>query len=124
GNYSFSHRKVITGMPSGVGANAVIRWADINGNGTVELVYADSTATPRLQAVDIGLLLNNGAAPNLLVHTANGIGRVTTIKYQSSVAYSLADAAAGHPWPDLMPNPVQVVDSIITSDSLGHSYLT
>src|SRR5262249_27444573 len=36
---------------------------------------------------------------------------------------ALADAAAGHPWPDLMPNPVQVVASMTTSDSLGHDYV-
>jgi RHS repeat-associated protein len=124
GNYTFSHRKVITGLPSGLGPNAVVRWADINGNGTVDLVYADSTATPRMQAVDIGLLVNNGATPNLLVRTANGIGRVATVNYQSSTTYALADAAAGQPWPDLMPNPVQVVASVTTLDSLGHQYVT
>ncbi len=123
GNYTLSRRKVITGLPAAVGANAVIRWADLNGNGTTDLIYADSTASPRMQAVDLGLLINNGAAPNLLIRSANGIGRVTTINYQSSTAYSLADAAAGHPWPDLMPNPVQVVASTLTLDSLGNQYV-
>jgi RHS repeat-associated protein len=124
GNYSFSHRKIITGMPVAIGVNAATRWADLNGNGTVDLVYADSTATPRLQTVDIGQLINGGATPNLLVRSANGIGRVTTLTYQSSTTCALADAAAGHPWPDAMPNPVQVLSSSTTSDSLGHQYVT
>src|SRR5262249_44719964 len=65
-----------------------------------------------------------GATPNLLVRSANGIGRVSTMTYQPSTVYLLADAAAGRPWPDLMPNPVQVVASITTLDSLGHQYVT
>src|SRR5207249_8992480 len=32
GNYTFSTRKVITNMPIAIGLNAVIRWADLNGN--------------------------------------------------------------------------------------------
>ena len=124
GNYTFSHRKVVTDMPTGVGANAVVRWADINGNGTTDLIYADSTSTPRMQAVDIGQLLNDGATPNILVAISNGIGRVTTISYLPSTIFSLQDASAGHPWPDLMPNPVQVVAAITDSDSLGHQYVT
>src|SRR5262249_640292 len=81
GNYTFSSRRIISGMPIAIGANAAVRWADLNGNGTVDIIYADSSATPKLQAVDIGQLINNGATPNLLVSTANGIGRVTTIIY-------------------------------------------
>jgi len=124
GNYTFSRRKVITGMPKGVGANAVVRWADINGNGTTDLIYADSSSIPRMQAVDIGQLLNNGVTPNIMGSISNGIGRVTTISYLPSTIFSLQDAAAGALWPDLMPNPVQVVASITTLDSLGHQYVT
>jgi RHS repeat-associated protein len=124
GNYTFSHRKIITGLPTTIGGNAVVRWADLNGNGTTDLIYADSTASPRLQTVDIGQLINGSTTPNLLVTISNGIGRVTLLNYQPSTAFSLADAAAGQPWPDLMPNPVQVVASMTTLDSLGHQYLT
>jgi len=124
GNYQFSPRKTLTGLPTTFSGTTVIRWADLNGNGTTDLVYADSSAEPRLQTVDVGLLLNGGLAPNVLVAISNGIGRVTLIQYQPSTVYALEDARVGQPWPDLMPNPVQVVASVTTLDSLGHQYVT
>jgi YD repeat-containing protein len=124
GNYTFGSRKAITGLPTGLGVNAVVRWADLNGNGSTDLVYADHESSPRIQAVDLGELLACGATPNILTTVSSGIGRVTTIHYRPSTVFALADAAAGTPWPELMPMPVSVVSSVITSDSLGHQYVT
>jgi RHS repeat-associated protein len=124
GNYSFDARRAITGMPTGISLNAVTRWADLNGNGTTDLIYADSTALPQIQAVDLGRLLNGRPGANVLVAITNGIGRITLIEYQPSTQFALADAAAGNPWPDVMPFPVQVVASVTTLDSLGHQYIT
>lgn len=122
GNYTFSTRKVVTGMPTGLSPHAVTRWADMNGNGTIDLVYADATTLPRIQTVDLGQLLSGGVAPNLLLAITNGLGRVTTIGYQPATGFALADAAAGTPWPHPMPFPVQVVTAVTNSDSLGHQY--
>ena len=128
GNYRLTPRKRVTGLPVRVSANAVVRWADLNGNGTTDLIYADSQAAmagfPRLQAVDVGRLINQGNTPNALVEIHNGIGRVTQIEYRSSVDYALEDAAAGRAWPDPMPFPVQVVAAVTNLDSLGHRYAT
>jgi RHS repeat-associated protein len=124
GNYTLSGRKIIRGMPTTMGQNAVIRWADLNGNGTTDLVYADSSASTRLRVVDLGELLNGGGAPNCLVAISNGIGGVTLIGYQSSTKFALADAAVGRPWPEAMPMPVTVVAAITNGDSLGHWYVT
>src|SRR6185436_14078875 len=125
GNYTFSPRKVITGMPVIVDAKAV-RWADLNGNGTTDLIYGDSTAGEgeKLQSVDLGGILNSGASPNVLTAVSNGIGGVTLIAYRSSAEFALEDAAAGRPWPDLMPFPIQVIASVTNLDSLGHHYVT
>ena len=38
-NYHFSAKKTISGLPS-VGSGVVVRWADLNGNGSTDLVYA------------------------------------------------------------------------------------
>jgi YD repeat-containing protein len=124
GNYTFGSRKVVTGMPVIVSVNAV-RWADLNGNGATDLIYGDSTAGEgeRLRMVDLGDILNLGLNPNVLVAVSNGIGSVTLIGYVSSSKFSLADAAAGRPWPDPMPFPVQVIGSITNLDSLGHQYV-
>jgi YD repeat-containing protein len=124
GNYSLSGRKVIRGMPSGVGQGSALRWADLNGNGSTDLVYADSMALPRLCTVDMGELLNRGGAPNSLVAISNGLGRVTLIHYEPSTKFALADAAAGQPWPDPVPLPVSVVAAVTNGDSLGNWYVT
>jgi len=124
GNYTFAPRKIISGMPTGLGLQPAIRWADLNGNGTTDLIYADSQSLPRLLAVDIGELLGCVPGHNVITNIANGIGRVTTIEYQPSTRFALDDAAAGHPWPDMMPFSVSVVSTVITDDSLGHQYVT
>jgi RHS repeat-associated protein len=123
GNYTLDTRRVITGLPD-VSSGTAVRWADLNGNGTTDLIYGDATAEPRLQMVELGQLLSGGLAPNLLTRIANGIGRVTTIEYAPSTRFALEDEAANRPWPDPLPFPVTVVASILVSDSLGHEYTT
>jgi RHS repeat-associated protein len=123
GNHTFDVRRIITGLPTASSGSAV-RWADLNGNGTTDLIYADSSAQERLQMVELGELLSGGLAPNLLTRIANGIGRVTTLEYAPSTQFALADAAANRPWPDALPFPVTVVSAMTTSDSLGHEYVT
>jgi RHS repeat-associated protein len=124
GNYTFSRRKTLTDLPTVTSDQTVIRWVDINGNGTTDLVYADSASEPHLQAVDLGRLLNVESGPNILTVISNGIGGVTLIGYLPSTHFAIADAAAGSPWPDRMPLPVQVVSAITNLDSLGHQYVT
>lgn len=124
GNYKFSTRKSIINLPVAVSDNSAVRWADVNGNGTSDLVYADGQAGQRLQAIEIGELLSGGLLPNMLTHIENGIGRVTKIEYAPSTRFALEDAAANRPWPDPLPFPVTVVSKVTTSDSLGHEYVT
>jgi RHS repeat-associated protein len=124
GNYTFSPRKVITGLPTTLGVNAVTRWADINGNGTTDLIYADQYSLPRLQSVDLVEVLGGGLTPNVLTAISNGIGRVTLIGYAPSTSFALADAAAGQAWSNAMPLSVSVVAGVTNLDSLGHQYVT
>lgn len=123
GNYTLDARRIITGLPA-VASGSAVRWADLNGNGTTDLIYGDSASEPRLQMVELGQLLSGGLAPNLLIAIANGIGRVTTIEYAPSTRFALEDEAANRPWPDTLPFPVTVVASMTISDSLGHDYTT
>jgi RHS repeat-associated protein len=124
GNYTLSARHTITDLPAQIGLNAAIRWADLNGNGTTDLVYADSASEPRLVTIDVGRLMGCVPHPNTLTKIENGIGRVTTIQYEPSTTFALRDAAAGRSWPDSLPFPVSVVAAVTTEDSLGNSYLT
>jgi RHS repeat-associated protein len=120
GNYTLDPRRVITGLPGGLAGTT--RWADLNGNGTTDLIFADSTATPKMLTVDLGQVVGCVPQPNTLTQIENGIGRVTTIEYAPSTRFALEDAAAGHAWTNRLPFPLTVVARVLTGDSLGHSY--
>jgi RHS repeat-associated protein len=121
-NGTFDERRKVTGLPVPESGEVAVRWADINGNGTSDLVYAESRGGPRLIAVDVGELIGCGVGHGLLNAVANGIGRVSRIRYQASTEFRLADEAEGKPWPHVMPFPVTVVAEVEMSDSLGHRY--
>ena len=118
GNDSLSGRYRVSDMPSTIGSSAVVRWADMNGNGTTDLVYADSSAADHLRILDIGELINGSACPNLLTRIENGLGVTTDIFYKSSTEYYLRDLRANIPWSTTIPFPVQVVSEVQTSTGL------
>jgi RHS repeat-associated protein len=132
GNRSFGSRITITGLPPVYSStNSAIRWADINGNGTTDLVFADQGATggQRIQALDIGRLMGCVPKPYLLNHVENGIGRTEEIIHTTTTEFILADGTAAngnysYAWPHPLPFPVTVIKEIRTSDSLGGSYVT
>ncbi|MHC4745412.1 MAG: toxin TcdB middle/N-terminal domain-containing protein, partial [Planctomycetota bacterium] len=114
GTDSLSSRHVITDMPQLYNPDVAVRWADINGNGTVDLIYADSSAPSRLRVVDIGRLVGGWAHPNLLTRIDNGLGAVTNITYSSSTQLYVDDAVASDPWETTLPFPVHVVTRVTT----------
>ena len=126
GNRTFSDRIIITDLPA---INAV-RWVDLNGNGTVDMVFGDSSrgASERVLAVDLGRLLGGSPRPGLLNRIQNGIGRVQTLVYETSTRFALEDGTTTngyrYAWPYPLPFPVEVVSEIRTADSLGHQYVT
>jgi YD repeat-containing protein len=124
GNYTLTERKIITDMPLNQGANSAIRWADLNGNGTTDLIYADSAQSPKMIAVDIGRIIGCVPRPHLLTRIENGIGRVSRLRYASSIDMALRDAQSGQAWPSPLPFPVSVVAEVVTEDSLGNAYTT
>ncbi|MBI5409202.1 MAG: VCBS repeat-containing protein [Nitrospirae bacterium] len=118
GTDSFSEKYTVTNMPTQFGQNTAVRWADLNGNGTTDLIYADSSTTDKLRMIDIGELVSGSAYPNLLTEIDNGLGVVTSIKYKSSTEYYLAAAAEGKPWTSTVPFPVQTVSGVTTTTGL------
>lgn len=84
-----------------------IRIADINGNGSRDIVWLDSSGK-------ITYLELFGQRPNLLTHIDNGIGKKIEVTYGSSVFHALRDKAAGTPWPSKLPMPFIVVNQIKT----------
>jgi RHS repeat-associated protein len=123
GNYTLDSRRIIFGMPTPVGLNPAVRWADLNGNGSTDLVYADRYNDPRIQTVDIGRLIGCVPSPNILVSIDNGIGRKTNIEYTTSTKYLLEDVAESRDWPDPLPFPVNVISKLTVDDAMGHQYI-
>jgi RHS repeat-associated protein len=118
GTNAFSRRIVIGGMSSSFSQATAVRWADLNGNGTTDLVYADSAADVRLRTLDIGELLGGSAHPNLLVRTESGLGVTTTITYRSSTEHYVEAREAGRPWVTTVPFPVQLVSEVATTTGM------
>ncbi len=118
GTDAFDTKRVITGMPTTFGIGMVTRWADINGNGTTDLIYADSDADPRIRALDIGSLAGGSTHPNLLTRIDNGLGVVTNVEYQSSTEQYLQAQSEDDPWTTAVPFPVSVVARVVTTTGL------
>ena len=118
GNDTFAESCTITDLP--LSFDAVIRWADINGNGTTDLIYADSSLPgSKINAVDLGVLLAGTPYVNVMTSIDNGYGRSTAITYRSSTEHYLSAYAAGNPWTITLPFPTSVVSR--TDVSIGLS---
>ncbi len=115
GTYRLSHWHVICDMPSLYNPDTAVRWADMNGNGTTDLIYADSSADDKLVMLDIGELIGGYDHPNLLKTIDNHRGAVTTIQYTSSTQlYLLAQTLSPEEqWQTTLPFPVHVVTGVI-----------
>ena len=91
GNYRFANRKVITDMPVAIGGTAVIRWADVNGNGTFD-------------AGDVAI-----SGGSLGAFTANPAGTVWTSTFTPTAgteASGLQAVVAASGWaPPMPPRP-------------------
>lgn len=126
GNYTLAPRRRIVDGPSQSDPDGEFRWADLNGNGTTDLIYADSGG---LQAIDLGELMGCVPKPHLLSRAENGIGRIQTIQYRTTTHYVHEDGTDesgrySYSWPDPLPFPVTVISRITTADSLGNEYVT
>ena len=96
-----------------------LQTADINGNGTPDLVWIKVTGpvAERWQYLDFAPF----AKPNQLKIIDNGIGRRTTIRYRSSIEELLDAEEAGLPWEVKPPFPTQVVSQVVTTPSMDLS---
>lgn len=124
GDYAFQPRRKIIGLPTSFGQTPATRWADMNGNGTSDLVYADRFSSPAMRTIDIGEVIGCVPAPNLLTRVDNGLGGALLFEYSTSVPYQKADEEAGTPWTDPMPEIATVVSKKIETDGFGSEYVT
>lgn len=101
-------------------AFTVFRNADINGNGSVDLIWnVDDGTSAKLAYLDFA----PGEQPYQLKTITNGIGRTTTISYRSHTVDMVRDRESGHPWPETLPFPISVVAEIEVDDGI-QSHIT
>ncbi|MCA9441439.1 MAG: VCBS repeat-containing protein, partial [Candidatus Omnitrophica bacterium] len=127
GNCTFDQRRIVTQLPTAFSnPNPEIRWADLNGNGTDDLVYSDSELEPgqKLRTIDLGLLINGDPCPFLMNAIDNGIGGRTEIEYLPTTKYAISDLLSGNPWSMGLPHVSIVVNRITQKDGLGRSFET
>ncbi|WP_242343476.1 toxin TcdB middle/N-terminal domain-containing protein [Anaeromyxobacter terrae] len=119
---AFGERIRILGTPYRDPAATAIRLADMNGNGSADLVWSTPSAPAGEKLVYLDLV--GDVRPNLLVAVENGLGKRLELRYGSSgVEYGRA-RAAGEPWGTRVPFPVQVLASSTLQDGLGNLHVT
>ncbi len=98
--------------PESVTRDVVVRLADLNGNGSLDVVWS----SPR----GMWLLDLAGATHTaMLTEIDNGLGRVVSFRYASSAVLSVSAHKAGRPWDHTLPVsiPVPVETSIDLGDN-------
>ncbi|QBS44349.1 SpvB/TcaC N-terminal domain-containing protein [Nocardia sp. CS682] len=117
---SWSAAEAITGfgVPDVASTTTV---TDLLGKGTACLVVAEPRPDfdPQVRYLD----LMAAGKPHLLSAVDNNRGLRTTISYESSTTYYLADQAANDPWATRLPFPVQVVSAVWTRDEIADTTL-
>jgi RHS repeat-associated protein len=101
---------------------SAVRLADMNGNGSADIVVLTPSAAPdeRVQYVEVV----GDVRPNLLATVQNGMGKTVTFVY-ANTGQEFQDAADnGKPWTQGLPFAMQVLKGTQVSDGLGHEYVT
>ena len=114
----FAAPQTITeGVPPYNSGTVAVRFADMNGNGSIDVVWntIDESHGYLLKYLD----LMPGVRPYQLNLIENGIGRTVAIEYASSIDLMIADAANGKPWELTPPFPVDVVQRYTVFDGTG-----
>ena len=109
----------VRGLPSQSGSDG-IRWADMNGSGSVDIVIAQETSAPGEKVVFVELVPEG--KPYLLRRASNGLGLVTTMDYESSADQMVRAADSGNSWSTFMPLTTTIVRRIAEDDGLGTVY--
>jgi RHS repeat-associated protein len=103
------------------GATA-IRLADMNGNGTTDIVWSTPSAAGPERLVYLDLV--GDVRPNLLVGVENGIGKRLELAYTTTGAEYQRARAEGTPWSTRVPFAVQVLARTRLMDGLGDVHET
>lgn len=118
GGGTWNEPATFTGTPQYEAQTTALRFADVNGNGTSDILWVNASepADTRWQYLDINPL----EKPNQLRIIDSGLGRRTTILYRSSTdcVIGARDAVPSRPWTRTIAFPVDVVSRTTTTASL------
>ena len=122
---SFAPRHIINDTPfTNSGQYGRVRLADINGSGTVDIVWGDAGGWKYL---DLGgdytqqdtaevEIDNQGLPAGLLEQVDNGQGAATFMQYASTTGMMVDAEASGHRWRTRIPMPMVVIKKVISRD--------
>ncbi|HEX8795236.1 MAG TPA: toxin TcdB middle/N-terminal domain-containing protein, partial [Polyangiaceae bacterium] len=113
----FDAPQTLTNVPAKNPATTTIRYADMNGNGTIDIVWIDVSGSPATAWQYVELFPAGRAG--LLERVDNGLGKVETMTYGPASLDAAAARTAGKAWTTRMNVPMQVVRSTKVDDSLG-----
>jgi len=98
--------------PEMVDGDAVVTIADMNGNGSQDVVWS----SPRgLWALDLA----GATSAGMLTRIENGLGMTTTFSYDASGAMAVAADRSGAPWQVLLPVSIPVPVRVETDPGAG-----
>jgi hypothetical protein len=115
GDATFAPARDITGIPlmrAGNTGVVAVRFMDIDGSGTRDLVFGEPGRG--YTAID----LDGGKRPGLLREVRTGLGKSTELFYTTSTAEALAAEAEGKPWTSRMPLVTHLVSRTVDHDNL------
>ncbi len=113
----WSNPVLIQGTPDYQQGQDTVRFADVNGNGSVDIIWHHGQ-DPFIKYVD---LFPDGKA-YLLNHARTMLGRSQDITYRSSTDFMAEAAGTSNPWTVVTPFPVPVISQVIEGDGLGNFY--
>lgn len=96
--------------------DTILREADLDGNGTTDLLWWNPSAAEDERMIFLSFI--PGGQTGMLETIDNGIGKITTIDYETSTSQYLAAREAGDSWQTTLPFPISVVRRIRTTPSL------
>ncbi|MBI3868329.1 MAG: hypothetical protein HY299_07335 [Verrucomicrobia bacterium] len=86
-------------------APTTFRFADLNGNNSVDLIWVNPGQNPGWQWLELMPHLR----PNLIVRTDNNLGKVIDVTWANSTEDMVRAREKGFPWQTLSPFPTQVI---------------
>lgn len=104
----FSKSDLPRHVPQDPASPTTFRQADLNANGSTDLIWRNLGMTPSWDWLDI---MPNGK-PSLMTKIDNNLGKVTRITYGNAVEDWMRASNEGHPWRTKSPTSLHVVRRI------------